>query len=185
MADYAAVPLQPIADALLTINAAGNPVITGRGFSSVARPAGSPIGDFVLTFDEGIGVSDIGSGNTSIVDGSPVPGFGYTDGRVGPNGIDPRFARVNVTMRGGTTAPGTTTISSRIATFITTPGSGALQLEITLRNTANAVTDPMGAGVPNADGSGVEIMVWNGNAGPDNAAAQLVGPLFQGAMKFP
>jgi len=180
MADYAAVPLQPIADALLTINAAGNPVITGRGFSSVARPVGSPIGDFILTLDSGTGVSDIGSG--SLVG---EPGFGFPDGFVGPNGLDPRFARVSVTMRGGTTAPGTTTISTRIATFITTPGSGALQIQITLRNTANAVTDPMGAGVANADGSGVEIMVWNGNAGPDNATAQLVGPLFQGAMQFP
>jgi hypothetical protein len=171
MADYAAVPVQPIADALLTINAAGNPVITGRGFSSVVRA--SVTGDFLLTFDDGIGVDDVGSG----------PDF--TVGIIGPNGIDPRFARVSVTMRGGTTAPGVTTISERIVTFIVMPGSGALQIQLTLRNAANAVTDPMGAGVPNADGGGVEIMVWNGNAGSDIAQAQLVGPLFQGAMQFP
>jgi hypothetical protein len=183
MADYAAVPVQPIAFALLTINAAGNPVITGRGFSSAARA--SVTGDFLLTFDEGVGVADIGSGNVTTVNGQDVPGFGYPDGQIGPNGMDPNFGRVSVTMRAGTTAPGTTTISSRIVTWVVTPGSGALQLQITLRNTANAVTDPMGAGVANADGGGVEIMVWNGNAGPDAAAVQLVGPLFQVAMQFP
>jgi hypothetical protein len=172
MTDYAAVPVQPIAHALLTINAAGNPVITGRGFSNVTRGVG-PIGDFILTMDEGVGAADVGSGS------------GFTIGVIGPNGIDPRFARVSITMRGGTGAPGTTTISSRIASLMSTPGEGAIQLGITLRNTVNALTDPMGSGVPDPAGSGAEIIVWNGNAGPDNAQAVLVGPLFQGAMQFP
>jgi hypothetical protein len=172
MADYAAVPVQPIAHGLLTINAGGAPVITGRGFASAARTA-NPAGDFILAFDQGVGVADIGSG----------PGF--TVGVIGPNGLDPRFIRTSITMRGGTTAPGLTTISSRIVTFIVTPGQGVVAVQITLRNTANVLTDPMGAGVANANGSGVEIIIWNGNAGPDNAAASLVGPLFQNAFKFP
>ena len=71
MADYAAAPLQPIAQALLTIDAAGNPQITGRGFSSVVRASAFP-GDFLLTIDEGTGVADIGSGG--LVN---EPGFGY------------------------------------------------------------------------------------------------------------
>jgi hypothetical protein len=43
----------------------------------------------------------------------------------------------------------------------------------------------MGPGAPNADGGGLEVMVMNGNAGPDNANFQNVGPLFQAAMQFP
>jgi hypothetical protein len=171
MADYAAVPVQPIAHGLLTINAGGNPIITGRGFASAVRV--NPVGDFLLAFDHGVGVADIGSG----------PGF--TVGIIGPNGLDPRFIRASITMRGGTTAPGLTTISSRIVTFVVTPGEGVVAVQITLRNTGNILTDPMGAGVANAAGSGVEIIVWNGNAGPDNAQAALVGPLFQNAFKFP
>ncbi len=172
MADYAAVPVQPVAQALLTIDAAGNPQVTGRGFSTVVRATANP-GDFLITMDEGVGAADVGSG----------PDF--TVGVIGPNGLDPRFARVSLTMRGGTTPPGTTTIQDRSASLTSTPGEGATQIRVTLRNTGNTLTDPMGAGVPNANGSGLEIMVWNGNAGPDNAQAQLVGPLFQGAMQFP
>jgi hypothetical protein len=179
MADYAAVPLQPIAQALLTIDAAGNPQLTGRGFSTVVRASVNP-GDFLITMDEGTAVADIGSGG--IVG---EPGFGFSTGIVGPNGLDPRFVRVSLTMRGGTTAPGTTTVQERSVSITSVPGQGATQIRVSLRDTGNAPVDPMGAGVPNANGSGLEIMVWNGNAGPDNAQAQLVGPIFQGVMQFP
>jgi hypothetical protein len=182
MSDYAAVPVQPIAQALLTIDAAGDPQISGRGFSSVTRATG--VGDFLLTFAQGIGVADIGSGSVSVVNGSAVPGFGFTDGRSGPNGLNPRFARVSTMMRAGTTAPGATLIVSRMATFTSVPGQGATQLRMTLRNVANALTDPMGAGAPNATGGGLEIMVWSTSI-PDDNAQKLVGPLFQGAMQFP
>jgi hypothetical protein len=174
MADYAGVPVQPIAHALLTIDAAMNPQITGRGFSNVIRASGSP-GDFLLTMDEGTGAADIGSG----------PDF--TVGVIGPNGLDPRFARVSITMRGGTTAPGSTTIAQRMVSLTSTPGEGATQIRVSIAGGPgfDNPLDPMGAGIPNATGSGMEIMVWNGNAGPDNAQAVLVGPLFQGAMQFP
>ena len=172
MADYAAVPVQPIAQALLTIDAAGNPQITGRGFSSVVRASGFA-GDFLLTMDEGTGAADIGSG----------PDF--TVGIIGPNGLDPRFVRVSVTIRGGTIMPGTTDISDRSVVITSVPGEGATQIRIAMASALDAPLDPMGAGVPNAHGSGAEIMVWNGNAGPDNAQAVIVGPLFQGAMQFP
>jgi len=173
MTDYAAAPVQPIASALLTIDAAGNPQVTGRGFSAVTRSVPASLGDFLLTMDEGIGAADIGSG----------PDF--TVGVIGPNGLDPACVRVGLTMRGGTTAPGVTTISARSVTITSTPGEGATQIRVTLRNTGNALTDPMGPGAPNADGSGLEIMLWNGCPTPDDAQAQLVGPLFQGAMQFP
>lgn len=172
MADYAAVPVQPIAQALLTIDAAGNPQVTGRGFSGVVRASGFA-GDFLLTMDEGTGAADIGSG----------PDF--TVGVIGPNGLDPRFVRVAATIRGGTTAPGITDISDRSVSITSVPGEGATQIRIAIATAADVPTDPMGAGVPNAHGSGLEIMVWNGNAGPDNAQAVIIGPLFQGAMQFP
>lgn len=172
MADYAAVPVQPIAQALLTIDAAGNPQITGRGFSSVVRASGAA-GDFLLTMDEGTGAADVGSGD------------GFTIGVIGPNGLDPRFVRVVGTVRGGTTPPGGTDISQRSVSITSVPGEGATQIRMTLTTNLDAAADPMGAGVPNAHGSGLEIMVWNGNAGPDNAQAVIVGPLFQGAMQFP
>ncbi|HYB24722.1 MAG TPA: hypothetical protein VED41_13050 [Solirubrobacteraceae bacterium] len=179
MADYAAVPVQPIAQALLTIDAAGNPQLTGQGFSSVVRASVNP-GDFLLTLDEGTSVADVGSGG--VVD---QPGFGYSTGIVGPNGLDPRFVRVSITIRGGTTAPGLTDISDRTASITSVPGEGVTQIRVALATALDVPTDPMGAGVPNAHGSGMEIMIWNGNAGPDNAQAVLVGPLFQGAMQFP
>jgi hypothetical protein len=179
MADYAAAPLQPIAQALLTIDAAGNPQITGRGFSSVVRASAFP-GDFLLTIDEGTGVADIGSGG--LVN---EPGFGYATGFVGPNGLDPRFVRASLTMRGGTTAPGVTTLSDLSVSFVSVPGQGVTQIRVSIATALDLPLDPMGFGVPNTDGSGLEIMLWNGNAGPDNAQAALVGPLFQGAMQFP
>jgi hypothetical protein len=179
MADYAAVPVQPIAQALLTIDAAGNPQITGKGFSDVVRASGNP-GDFLLTLDEGTAVADIGSGG--IVD---QPGFGYSTGIVGPNGIDPRFLRVAITIRGGTTAPGLTDLFDLSVLITSVPGQGVTQIHVAIATALDVPTDPMGLGVPNAHGSGMEIMVWNGNATPDNAQAELVGPLFQGVMQFP
>lgn len=172
MADYASVPVQPIAQALLTIDAAGNPQITGQGFSSVIR-ASMVAGDFLLTMEEGIGAADIGSG----------PDF--TVGIIGPNGLDPRFLRASITVRGGTGAPGTTDIADRTVSVVSVPGEGATQIRVTVATATDAHVDPMGAGIPSAHGSGLEIMVWNGNAGPDDAQAVIVGPLFQGAMQFP
>lgn len=180
MADYAATPVQIIAQGVLTIDAAGNPQISGTGFSVAARGA-FPVGDFVLSFDEGIGWADIGSG--SLVGEA---GFGFPDGQIGPNGIDPRFARVSFTMRGGTTAPGTTTITDKAAVFVSVPGQGATQLHVGLAIDPATPADPMGPGGPNANGGGLEIVIWYGNAGQsDNFTQQASGPLFQPAMMFP
>ena len=177
MSDYAAAAIEIVAEGLLTIDVAGNPVITGRGFSSVVRVA--PTGDFLFTFDEGVIAADVGSG--SIVN---RPGFGAPDGRVGPNGIDPRSVRVALTMRSGTTMPGTTTIADKSVAIST--GPGGTQLRVGLGNIADAPTDPMGAGAPNAAGGGLEIIVFYGNAGmPFDFSQQLVGPAYQPAMTFP
>ena len=111
------------------------------------------------------------------------PGFGYTDGRVGPNGIDPSKTRVALTVRSGTTAPGSTNISDPSVALST--GPQGTQLRITTVNVAGALVDPMGAGVPNVAGSGLEIVVFYGNATPDSFSQQLVGPGYQPVMTFP
>ena len=177
MSDYAAAPVQLLADALLVLDAAGVPQIVGRGFSSVARVGGGA-GRFILTFDEGVVPEDVGSG---MLVGRP--GFGYTDGRVGPNGIDPSKVRVALTMRSGTTAPGSTLIADLNAQVAATPQG--TQLEIALADSLDAPLDPTGFGAPNAAGGGLEIVVFYGNATPDSFSQQLVGPAFQPAMKFP
>lgn len=179
MADYAATPLQIIAHALVAIDAAGDPIVMGRGFSTIERSG--PEGDFTLTFDAGIIAADISSGPIINQPG----GNGLPSGRLGPNAIDPRFARAAMMMRGGTTAPGSTTVVPRSISYIVTPGAGATQIRVVIVNDMDALTDPMGSGVPNANGGGFEIMVWYGGAAPDDVTQQVVGPLFQPAMAFP
>lgn len=185
---FDAVAMQPIAQGLLTIDAAGDPLITGDGFSSVSRVTAT--GDFLLEFDLGTGVEDVGSGSPSIVNGQPVSG-GFADGHIGPNGIDPARTIVAMTMRGNSTAPlvpatpGETTISSLTFEFIApSPGEGATQLRVFLRNTADAPTDPMGAGVPTTAGSGLEILIYSLSS-VDNVNQQAFGPLYQSSFKFP
>ena len=178
MSDYAAASLQVIAEGLLTIDAAGDPQITGQGFASVTRASINP-GDFRIDLEEGVGVADVSSG--SIVN---VPGTnGYPDGRVGPNGLDTRLLRVAMTMRGGTTAPGTTTIADMSVGFVA--AAGTTQIRIALGNAFEVPTDPMGFGAPNAAGGGLEIIVFYGNATPDSFTQQLFGPNYQPAMMFP
>src|SRR5271157_5485419 len=174
MADYAATPIQLLAHGLITIDAAGDPAITGRGFGTIERGV-SAQGDFIVTFDEGSIAMDVSSGPIVNQPG----GNGLPDGRVGPNGLDPRKARIAMTMRGGTTAPGLTTLSPRSAEV--TAIAGVTTIEVVVVNDADTPTDPMGAGAPNADGGGIEIIVWYGGAAPDDVTQQVVGPLFQPA----
>jgi hypothetical protein len=181
MADYQNL-LQPVAQALLTIDTAGDPVIVGQGFASVERGA-TPAGDFILTLDSGTDVADVGSGTLV-----GEPGFGYSDGVVGPNGLDPRLSHVALTVRGGTggLTLGATILSNLTASFITAPDTGALQIEITTAATPalGGQQDPMGAGVANTAGSGLEIFVWK-LAIPDNVNFQASGPLYNPALVFP
>lgn len=177
MTDYAAAPIQPIAEALLIIDAAGNPQLVGHGFSSVVRVLPGP-GRFRITFDEGVVPEDVGSGG--LVN---EPGFGYTDGRVGPNGVDPNKLRVALTMRSGTTAPGSTTLADLNASVSVTPQG--IQIDVAIANFLDAPTDPMGAGAPNANGGGLEIIAFYGNATADNFSQQLVGPNYQPVLQFP
>lgn len=53
MADYAAAPVQPILQGLVTIDQNSNPQFFGKGASAVARITGQPAGCFQLTLDHG------------------------------------------------------------------------------------------------------------------------------------
>jgi hypothetical protein len=50
MADYAAAPIQPILQGLVTIDQNNNPQFFGRGASAVARITGQLVGCFVFPF---------------------------------------------------------------------------------------------------------------------------------------
>ncbi len=89
MVDYAASPLQPIANLLLNpVNVpivGASPLFLGRGISSVVRTAGgAPLGDFTLTLDLGLpGDLDFftGSGYTLVTQrGVPLAGGGALAG---------------------------------------------------------------------------------------------------------
>jgi hypothetical protein len=184
MGDYSAATIQPIAQGLLTIDAAGDPVIVGQGFASVERGV-NPAGDFLVTLDSGTVAADINSGAVAGIAGG---GNGIPDGNVGPNGLDPRLAHVTLTMRGGVggIVQGATTISNLSASFVNAPGTGALQISIQTAATPalGGQVDPSGAGAPNVAGSGLEIMVWK-LATPDNVTQQSFGPMYTPVIQFP
>lgn len=118
MSDYAAAPIQPIVQGLLTV-AGVVPTFSGRGVSDVARFAA---GVYDLTLDEGL----IGNGGE----------------------IDPAKARAIVTVRGSATNALTdgTTITS-VAVSYNTPGAdgGMTVMRITLAGGSPlAVIDPTG-----------------------------------------
>jgi hypothetical protein len=115
MANYAAAPIQPIINGLITFTEIGDPVWTGRGVELIARTAaGAPHGDVTITLDKGL---------------------------PGDVAIDPIFARTMLTSRplgglaGGTTLtqyaityPTTRTI--RIVTSIASIGTDPVTLEV-------------------------------------------------------
>lgn len=161
MSDFAAAPLQPVAQALLRIVAGVPTIVSGRGFlPAVARIGGA--GGFRLDFDR----------NTPPPD--PV-----SIGLPGDIAVDPNHLRSHVTARAVAGAPPTTTLVGASASFVATPGSGATSLVVTTSTPAGPA-DPSGIVA-----DGIEILAWRGNAGPDDANQQLVGPLFQSAMAFP
>jgi hypothetical protein len=168
--DYAAAPSEPIVQGLITIvviDTIPTPVFSGRGISSIIRtPPGVPLmgqaaGDYLLTLDEGL---------------------------PGDVALDPIFGRSFLTVRG---APSnaihfSTTIDQKSISYVANPapgvyvpgpvpglGSNVVRVVLTASSTA-APTDPTGTA-----GNGCEIVIWRGNAGPDDYSSNLIGPLFE------
>lgn len=132
MSDYAAAPIQPIVQGLLTVDAVTNvPTFSGRGVSDVARVSA---GVFDLTLDEGL----IGNGGE----------------------IDPDKARSLVTVRGSATAtPANATSITSVGVTYQTPGADGgmtvVRLVFTVDGTPRVATDPNGV-----NAGGAEVVVF-------------------------
>ncbi len=169
MSDYAAAPSEPIVQGLITIveiMGVFTPEFSGRGVSSIIRtPAGAPLmgnaaGDYLLTLDEGL------PGDVS---------------------LDLIFGRSFLTVRGSfsNAVHFSTSIDQKSISYVANPspgvyvpgsvpglGSNVVRVVLAASSTGLA-TDPIGT-----DGNGCEIVIWRGNAGPDNYSSNLIGPLF-------
>jgi hypothetical protein len=164
MADYAAAPIQPIVQGLLTVltpTAAfplGQVVFTGRG--AFVGPQGTGVapgrgtnahGDFVLTLDPGL------PGTAGAVEAVPAQ-------VTNPALLAPAapLVRTLISVRAPTPGAPTPLISLSVAygNFTDTvppvaPGVGLTQVEILTAITGGTLQDP-------AITSGVEIIVWAG-----------------------
>jgi hypothetical protein len=95
MTNYAAAPIQPIINGVITVGE-GGPVFVGRGIFSIARTVGgAAFGDFTLILDQGL---------------------------PGDVGIDPVFARSMITQRSNPAAlpPGGTGLTQQAVTYPST-----------------------------------------------------------------
>jgi hypothetical protein len=94
MTNYAAAPIQPIINGILSF-VSGAPVFTGRGVGSILRtPLGAAFGDFTIVLDQGL---------------------------PGDVGLDPNYARTMITQRGTLGAvPGGSTITQQAVTYPST-----------------------------------------------------------------
>ncbi len=158
MNDYAAAPVQPIVQGLITIvviNAVPTPVFQGKGVSSIQRtpvtpstPVVSPAGDFVLILDQGL------------------PGNAGEVQPTNPNTVPPTppqpDARTQVQLRGSLTAavPGGTSIDEIGVSYVfpsPAPGDGGFTAIRLVFAAAGAPTDPSLVAA-----NGAEVIVWKG-----------------------
>lgn len=121
MTNYAAAPIQPIINGIISFAAGpfppvGTPVFIGRGVSSIVRTPvgapffGAPAGDFLLMLDQGL---------------------------PGDVGLDPAFAKSMLTQRGTLGAlPGGTTITQQAVTY---PNTATVRVVTSI---ASVGTDP-------------------------------------------
>lgn len=148
MADYAAAPIQPILQGLVTIDQNNNPQFFGRGASAVARITGQLVGCFQLTLDQGL------PGNAGAIE--PVPTA--SEAIPGPpfSSADPD-ARTMITVRGTGTPPVTTIAEIVVQYGFSTPppplGTGHNIVFATFADSTGAFTDPP---------AGFEIILWLG-----------------------
>lgn len=152
MTDYAAAPVQPIVQGLLTVrfvDSAG--ILSFFGIGIVLTGPNAPLyvgaGHYVLTLDRGL---------------------------PGDVAIDPPFGRTLLTVRGpsGGAAGTPTAIEGKSINYIPNPvpGVGADKIEIFLVDGTDTGADPE---------AGLEIILWRGDAGVELVNAVLIGPLFQ------
>jgi hypothetical protein len=151
MTDYAAAPVQPIVQGLISFV---NPDVPGDGISFF-----------------GIGVIQTGPNGPSYVG----PGhyiLTLDPGLPGDVAIDPAAGLFQMTVRGpsGIVAGAPTAIDSKAVNYILSPvrGVGATKIEIFLAAGAT----------PTDFETGLEIVLRRGDAGVELVNANLIGPLF-------
>jgi hypothetical protein len=141
MSDFAAAPIQPIVEGLVTFPAGpgGVVVFDGKGVSAIARGA-SAQGSYILTLDPGL------PGNAGAVPFGPAP----------PLSPDPDVRTLIQPLGAG--APPVTGIFTTGVSYIPSAvtGVGAPQVEVVLTDTAFAPLDPV---------NGFTIVVWRGLGG--------------------
>lgn len=151
MTDYAAAPIQPIVQGLLTVDIVGGvpvPTFQGKGVSAVTRTAGGVQIVYELTLDEGL------PGNAGELQPSPID--------LGPPlvlGPQPD-ARTLINIRGSLTnvIPGGTSIVATGVTYaVAGMDGGFTEVLLVFTDATPAAVDPTGAVA-----SGVEIIVWKG-----------------------
>jgi hypothetical protein len=151
MTDYAASPVQPIVQGLLTITPEtdfGPGVVSFFGIGIVTSGPNAPRyvsgGRYLLTLDPGL---------------------------PGDVAIDPPFGRYLLTVRAP--APSTpTNILSKALTYIVNPvpGVGTTQIEITV-----AIGSPPVSDDPDGPNRQIEIIIWRGDAGVEPTNVNIVG----------
>jgi hypothetical protein len=145
MTDYAAAPIQPILQGLVSIDQNGNPQFFGKGASAVARVTGQAAGVFQLTLDQGL------PGNAGAIE--PLP----TNSPFTPPFPDDPDPRTTITIRGTGTVPGTTisevVVSYGPGTPAPAPGVGDNTIFVSFATSAGVFTDPP---------AGFEIITWLG-----------------------
>lgn len=165
MGDYAAAPIQPIVQGLLTVSGSGAgspnvPTFNGRGISAVTRVAGPPIA-YVLTLDPGLPgnageVAAIGKAYPAAL----VPGAG--SGASSTTNIPVPDARCAITLRGSSSngVVGGSDIVNTAVSYLT-PGTdgGFTQVQLIFSSVSGssvfAAVDPS-----NTHASGVELVIW-------------------------
>lgn len=144
MTDYAAAPIQPIVQGLLTVDPVSHvPTFRGKGVSAVTRVAAGPDILYTLHLDEGL------PGNAGELQPGPTI--------VGPQ----PDARTLINIRGSLTnaiVGGTSIVATGVTYAQPSPADGGLgAVLLVFTNAVPAAVDPTGAVA-----SGVEIIIWKG-----------------------
>lgn len=147
MTDYAAAPIQPIVEGLVTFpgGAGTQPFFDGKGVSSIVRGT-APFGDYILTLDVGL------PGNAGAVPFAGAPPLLPFP----PPAPDPDVRTLVIPL--GVGVPPLSGIASIGVSYIPSalPGVGAPQVEVVLTNAAFIPNDPQ---------AGFQIIVWRGIGG--------------------
>ena len=167
MGDYAAAPIQPIVQGLLTVSTTPNhvPTFQGRGVSAVTRVAGPPIA-YVLTLDAGLpgNAGELAPTGAIYPAAAQPSGAGAGASSVGAaSRIPTPDARSSITIRGSLTngVVGASGIINTAITYIT-PGAdgGFTQVQLIFQSLTAGALPLVSADPTDAFAAGAEFVLW-------------------------